>query len=276
MSFSLAPEQWCAWQMLPGYTGERCVPYFSPLHVRRVRPLKTRKQVLELDYVNVLYAEGVQFFSGIRFQVLTRAANYLVARVEEPTSDDRVAVLSHIEFGWLAACCPGVLRAFPPARLGSPYDSSISLYLDFVFLQRRALDPRTLDSDAENEWLIPCALRFDGYRYAAAHGHSDQPFDFAEAFVRKPDMDAGVEFLMAAMFMLQRRLMKEGVQSKTCQAWRIFRSLFLRLCREPVPGEYRHDPTADEWETMFLPRLAEGIQIVSAMDAATEYEDRLF
>ena len=137
MSFSLAPEQWCACQMLPGYTGERCVPYFSPIHVRRVRPLKTGKQVLELDYVNVLYAEGVQFFSSIRFQVLARAANYLVARIVEPTSGDRVAVLSRIEFGWLAACCPGVLRAFPPARLGSPYDSSISLYLDFVFLQRR-------------------------------------------------------------------------------------------------------------------------------------------
>jgi hypothetical protein len=168
------------------------------------------------------------------------------------------------------------VRGRQPARLGSPYDSSISLFLDYVFLHRCALDPRTLDSDAENEWLISCALRFDGYRYAAALELSDQPFDFANAFVRKPDMDTDTMFLMTAMFMLQRRLMKEGVTSKTCQAWRIFRSLFLRLCREPVRYEYRHDPTAEEWEKNLLPRLAEGIQIVSAMDAATEYEDRLF
>jgi hypothetical protein len=40
-SFKLFAPRWFGWQMNPGYVGERCVPYFSPIHVTRVAPLKT-------------------------------------------------------------------------------------------------------------------------------------------------------------------------------------------------------------------------------------------
>ena len=58
-SFSIFAPGWYGWQMNPGYFGERCVPYFSPIHVTRVTPLKTGKGILEIDFWNVCYAEGV-------------------------------------------------------------------------------------------------------------------------------------------------------------------------------------------------------------------------
>lgn len=45
--FSIHASQWFGWQMNPGYFGERCVPYFSPIYVTRVAPLKTGKGILE-------------------------------------------------------------------------------------------------------------------------------------------------------------------------------------------------------------------------------------
>lgn len=41
MEFSLNVTCWYGWQMLPGYTGTRCVPFFSPVCVRQVSPQKT-------------------------------------------------------------------------------------------------------------------------------------------------------------------------------------------------------------------------------------------
>ena len=228
-----------------------------------------------MDYLNALDADGIQSFNAVSLQVLTREENYLVARIVEPDSDCRVAILSQIDFGWLEACCPGILRAFPPDRLGCPTTPAFhhrhpgQSYL----LEQAALDRTARDTEAENDWLTVCALRFDCYRYAAEHGLTDQPYDFSEKFVRNASLEADSGYLMAAMAMLQRRLMKEGVDSKTCQAWRIFRLLFLRLCHEPVPDEYRQESFATAWETKYQHHLAEGIQTVKAMHAGTAYED---
>ena len=100
-SFSIFAPGWYGWQMNPGYFGERCVPYFSPIHVTRVTPLKTGKGILEIDFWNVCYAEGVQNFEEVRLKVLLRAENYLIGRLLDSDSEVRSAIISHIEFAWL-------------------------------------------------------------------------------------------------------------------------------------------------------------------------------
>ena len=84
--FKIFAPGWFGWQMNPGYGGQRCVPYFSPIHVTRVAPLKTGKGILEIDFWNVCYAEGVQNFEGVRLKILLRAENYLIGLLLDSSS----------------------------------------------------------------------------------------------------------------------------------------------------------------------------------------------
>ena len=127
--FSIFAPGWFEWQMNPGYFGERCVPYFSPIHLKRVAPLKTGKGILEIDFWNVCYAEGVQNFQGMRLKILLRAENYLIGQLLGHGSEGRSAIISHIEFAWLERCCPHIVEANPPS-------GSMSLYLDRIFAIR--------------------------------------------------------------------------------------------------------------------------------------------
>jgi hypothetical protein len=124
--FSIFAPGWYGWQMNPGYIGDRCVPYFSPIHVTRVTPLKTGKGILEIDFWNVCYAEGVQNFEEVRLKVLLRAENYLIGRLLDSDSEVRSAIISHIEFAWLERFCPHIVKTAPPS-------GSVSLYLDRIF-----------------------------------------------------------------------------------------------------------------------------------------------
>lgn len=119
--------------MNPGYGGQRCVPYFSPIHVTRVAPLKTGKGILEIDFWNVCYAEGVQNFEGVRLKILLRAENYLIGLLLDSSSKVRSAVISHIEFAWLNDFCPHIVEAHPPFEMNAAYSGSVSLYLDRIF-----------------------------------------------------------------------------------------------------------------------------------------------
>jgi hypothetical protein len=80
---------------------------------------------------------------------------------------------------------------------------------------------------------------------------------------------------MAAMFMLQRVLMKEGVQNKTSQAWKLFRGLFLRLCHREIPEDYVGSHYS-QWLLDFQPRLPLGKEIILTMHAAARYGPHLF
>lgn len=132
--FTLAPNRWYGWQMVPGYVGSRCVPYFSPIYVRKVVPKKSGKGIIQAEFLNVLYAEGVQGFE-VDVRVTTRSANFLIGELieDQGPADVRCVVLSHIEFEWLQRFCPGIIENHPPERCSSAAQSSISLYLDEVF-----------------------------------------------------------------------------------------------------------------------------------------------
>lgn len=129
----LVPQSWYAWQMIPGYVGERNVPYCSPIWVERVVPRKTGKGVLTLDFMNVFYVEGVQDFS-LDLKILKHSANYLIAELlygsEGP---DRVAVISNIEFVWIERFCPELWRNRPPSSVAGLATTSVSIYLSEVF-----------------------------------------------------------------------------------------------------------------------------------------------
>jgi hypothetical protein len=60
-----------------------------------------------------------------------------------------------------------------------------------------------LDNESENEWLTYCSLRFDGCLYAQTHG-LEVGFDFCEEFMRDASLEGDPQYLMTAMYMLQR------------------------------------------------------------------------
>ena len=128
-AFNLTNNRWCGWQMLPGYFGERCVPYCCPIYVTRVTPRKTGKGLLDLAFWNTGYAQGAQDFEGT-LRMLYRASDYLVARLDygEDDASERCAVISHIEFGWIEKFCPHLWHNHPPHNLGS-----VTEYLNEVF-----------------------------------------------------------------------------------------------------------------------------------------------
>lgn len=131
-----------------------------------------------------------------------------------------------------------------------------------------------LDDEPENAWLISCAVRFDGCAFAESEGLPDQPYHFVKMFMARPDLTAPEGYLMTAMFMLQRRLMKEGVESKQTQAWRIFRELFLKLCDKPIPHKFRGSGWK-EWQDCFVPILAQGRSIVEDAHSHATYSEEL-
>jgi hypothetical protein len=120
--------------MIPGYLGQRCVPYSSPIWIQSVTPLKKGTARLRLSFQNVLYASGVQDFD-LELRVLKRAANYLVAELDNGSSGppDRVAVISHIEFEWLRRFCPELWSHHPPDSCSDAARASVSMYLSEVF-----------------------------------------------------------------------------------------------------------------------------------------------
>lgn len=133
--FSIVKNCWVAWQMIPGYFGERSVPYCSPIFVTGITPLKSGKGQIRLEFLNALYAQGVQNFC-LDIKVLKRAKDYLVGEIIHSPGENsgRVAVISHIEFQWLQRFCPELWFHRPPST--TPHgDSSVSLYLDAVFFR---------------------------------------------------------------------------------------------------------------------------------------------
>jgi hypothetical protein len=104
--FTIEGSRWYTWQMLPGY-GD--LPYFSPIYIYHVTPMKTGGSLMQLDFHNAGYAEGVQrFVQDLR--VLRRTATHLIAGLIYGDGDDpgngRSCVISEISLGWLRGFCP--------------------------------------------------------------------------------------------------------------------------------------------------------------------------
>ncbi len=136
----LLPQYWFARQMIPGYSGQRNVPYCSPIYVERVLPKKTGRGILSLNFVNVLYAQGVQDFF-VDLKVLKHSTNYLIAEVlYGARGPDRIAIISHIEFAWIERFCPELWYHRPPSSVSGAANGTVSLYLSEVFRIGKRVD----------------------------------------------------------------------------------------------------------------------------------------
>ena len=126
---SLLPRTWYGWQMLPGYTD---APYFSPILVHEVRPLKTGNSILELSFFNACYAQGAQDFN-VRMKVLKREDRYLVGELLDDPHEktDRCAIIASMSFEWLRSCCPLVLESYPPQRSAGD-GQGVATYLNAI------------------------------------------------------------------------------------------------------------------------------------------------
>lgn len=130
-----------------------------------------------------------------------------------------------------------------------------------------------MDEANEDDILITCALRFDGYRYA-----QEQGFDSAEAYKRLLTSGPSSFTLpeqMTLFFSLQRFLFKWGGEGlrRTAPEWRIFRELFLGLADKQVPEPYRIKDYLHQWESGFAPRIGQCIELIRTIHEQTSYQD---
>lgn len=109
-------------------------PYFSPIRINRVTPMKTGKGILNISFFNALYAEGVQELQ-IDLRILKHEENYMIADLiyDHATSSDRAALISRIEFDWMRQFCPKIWSTRPPRTLSRAAQESVSAYLDELF-----------------------------------------------------------------------------------------------------------------------------------------------
>jgi hypothetical protein len=130
----LTPKHWYGWQMLPGYAGERNIPYFSPIRMEEVTPRKTGKGILTIKFFNALYAQGVQDFT-LDLSILKREASYLVSEIlyAGQSTRGRTAIIGRIEFEWIQFFCPSLWTSRPPSSFGTVEQESVSRYLDSLF-----------------------------------------------------------------------------------------------------------------------------------------------
>jgi hypothetical protein len=126
----LARDRWYGWQLLPGYT-DRYDPYFSPIRVFHIEPLKTGHGILRLGFWNALYAEGVQDFQ-IDLKIRVHHPSYLVADLCYHSNHfaDRSAIISAMSTSWLDRFCPFLVQG---RRADTGDESDIELYLDRLF-----------------------------------------------------------------------------------------------------------------------------------------------
>lgn len=132
LPFELKQGRWYAWEMLPGYGAHnrQMDPYYSPIFVRRVEPLKSGKNFLRVQFLNACYAQGVADFD-LTLQVLARRYHFMIAAISG--NDERCAILSEISFPWVQKFCPHLLEWRPLRDAPQAAQSDITLWLNYAF-----------------------------------------------------------------------------------------------------------------------------------------------
>jgi hypothetical protein len=123
----------------------------------------------------------------------------------------------------------------------------------------------------EDDILIACALRFDGYGYL-----QDHPLDHDQAvrsFCQTGEWRISPAQQLTVFFLLQRFLYKWGGETllKTSATWRAFRSLFLLVCEYEIPEQYRQCHYYEEWVERYVPALADHAGVVRGIHEGTDY-----
>jgi hypothetical protein len=125
----------------------------------------------------------------------------------------------------------------------------------------------------EDDILIACAFRFDGYKYREMAGFDEEaPL---QKFFKTGRWDLSPLEQMTVFFMLQRGLYKWGLEyePRDGRYWKAFRTLFLLSHGHRVPRAFR-PPDQDlyaRWKYRFVPRIAECVSLVREAHEATVY-----
>ena len=98
--FTLQVGHWYGLSMFPGYAA---CPYHSPIRVDGVRPLGSR--LLELEYLNLAYAAGVQNFRT-RLRTLAHVATHVV--FSQAPHEARTLVLMALNRKWISRHFPSL------------------------------------------------------------------------------------------------------------------------------------------------------------------------
>ena len=125
----------------------------------------------------------------------------------------------------------------------------------------------------EDEVLICCALRFDGWKFIKDTGFA---YEVAlERFWATGQWELTPEEQLALFFMLQRGLYKWGLEREPRRGkyWRAFRSLFLEVYGYAIPDPYQHPQYLAEWAQRFEPTLPEWVNLVQHLHETTIYDD---
>lgn len=99
MSFTLEKGKWYGMTMYPGYFH---TPWHSPIRIREIRPLKSGTGLLDIDFFNAAYAEGVQNFT-YSLRILKRGEQYMLAAIQET---DRAISLVNCDTNWMGEYFP--------------------------------------------------------------------------------------------------------------------------------------------------------------------------
>src|SRR5260370_13010226 len=97
------------------YWRTMCSLFFSNICNTR-NPSQNRQRILEIDFRNVCYAEGVQNLDGMRLKMLLHAENYLIGQLLGYEFEIRVEILSHIEFACFEPICPLISKPHHPSQ----------------------------------------------------------------------------------------------------------------------------------------------------------------
>ena len=121
--------------MHPGYGG---YPYYSPIRIDDFSPLGTGGSLLQIEYFNAAYAQGVQGFSET-VRVLVRARDYMVvlreAGNEVSKEELRTGVIGRMSHNWLEHHFRGLLSNKPPTK-SEESEAEMKSYLDRVILRK--------------------------------------------------------------------------------------------------------------------------------------------
>lgn len=123
----------------------------------------------------------------------------------------------------------------------------------------------------EDDILIACALRVNGYTYAESKN-----LDISHFYekLEKQGMEGLTAFeKMLTLFAMQRYLYKWGgeYQVRQSRIWQQFRELFLSVADCEVPEPYRDEQLYPRWCQEFVPRLQECIHVVREIHESSEY-----
>lgn len=130
--FTIEPNRWYGWQMLPGYVTSpyEYGPYASPALIDDVKPQGTGKSFLWIRLGYVIYPMGGGPTGG-NLRVLKRSASWLFADLMD-SPDERSVLISQISFGWMEQFRPNVFHHHPP----NAAQQNITDYLNEIFRQQ--------------------------------------------------------------------------------------------------------------------------------------------